>query len=206
LSAVRDGSAAAGVLVVDDDEMLLELVEAILEASGIEVTTAATGEEALARARCVRPALAILDVQMPGLSGYEVCRALREEHGGRLPIMFLSGERTESYDRVAGLMLGADDYMTKPFAPDELLARVRCLTRRGNAAGVGRAGSLTSREREVLQLLAEGLTQREIARSLVITPKTCGKHIERILEKLSVHSRAQAVALAYRDDLVAVPR
>lgn len=206
MSAVRRNSAAAGVLVVDDDEALLELVQTILEASGIEVTTAATGEDALDAARRVRPALAILDVQLPGLSGYEVCRALREEHGPALPIMFLSGERRESYDRAAGLMLGADDYMTKPFAPDELLARVRGLTRRGVVPGAGRAGSLTSREREVLQLLAEGRTQHEIAGSLVIAPKTCAKHIERILEKLSVHSRAQAVAIAYRDDLVAAPR
>jgi len=130
---------------------------------------------------------------------------LREEHGAELPIMFLSGERRESYDRVAGLMLGADDYMTKPFAPDELLTRARGLMRRGVAAGAGR-GALTSREREVLQLLAEGRTQREIAGSLVIAPKTCAKHIERILEKLSVHSRAQAVAVAYREELVAAPR
>lgn len=206
MSAVTSNSAAAGVLVVDDDETLLELVQTVLEASGIEVTTAATGEDALEAARRARPALAILDVQMPGLSGYEVCRVLRAEHGPELPIMFLSGERTESYDRVAGLMLGADDYMTKPFAADELLARARSLMRRGLAAGTGRAASLTSREREVLQLLAEGRTQREIAGSLVISPKTCGKHIERILEKLAVHSRAQAVAVAYRDDLVAAPR
>jgi DNA-binding response OmpR family regulator len=206
MSAVQDDSAAAGVLVVDDDEALLRLIERILEASGIDVRTAATGESALAAARRARPALVILDVQMPGLSGYEVCRALRAEHGPELPIMFLSGERRESYDRVAGLMLGADDYMTKPFAPDELLARVRGLARRGLGAGSGRAGSLTSREREVLQLLAEGRTQVEIARSLVIAPKTCAKHIERILEKLSVHSRAQAVAVAYREELVAAPR
>ncbi|HWN21683.1 MAG TPA: response regulator [Gaiellaceae bacterium] len=205
MSAVSNDSAAAGVLVVDDDEALLKLVQRILEASGIEVTTAAAGESALAAARRERPALVILDVHMPGLSGYEVCRVLREEHGAELPIMFLSGERTESYDRVAGLIMGADDYMTKPFAPDELLARTRRLIRRRVAAGAGR-GSLTSREREVLQLLAQGRTQHEIAHSLVIAPKTCAKHIERILEKLKVHSRAQAVALAFREELVAARR
>jgi DNA-binding response OmpR family regulator len=206
MSAAINDSAAAGVLVVDDDEALLGLVRRILEASGIEVTTAGTGEAGLAEARRARPALAILDVNMPGLSGYEVCRALREDQGAELPIMFLSGERTESYDRVAGLMLGADDYLTKPFAPDELLARARCLMRRGLAARSAGGGSLTSREREVLQLLAEGRTQHEIARSLVIAPKTCAKHIERILEKLKVHSRAQAVAVAFREELVAARR
>jgi len=206
LSAVRNDSAAADVLVVDDDEALLELMQAMLVASGIAVTTASSGEAALASARRARPALAILDVCMPGLSGYEVCRALRAQHGDGLPIMFLSGERTESYDRAAGLMLGADDYMTKPFAADELLARIRSLMRRGEAAHLRRVGELTSRELEVLQLLAEGRTHHEIARTLVIAPKTCAKHIERILEKLSVHSRAQAVAIAYRHDLVAAPR
>lgn len=205
MSAVSNG-AAAGVLVVDDDEALLELMQVVLGASGIAVTTASSGEAGLASARRARPALAILDVCMPGLSGYEVCRALRAQHGDGLPIMFLSGDRTESYDRAAGLMLGADDYMTKPFAADELLARVRSLMRRGVAAQARRLGELTSRELEVLQLLAEGRTHREIARALVIAPKTCAKHIERILEKLSVHSRAQAVAIAYRYDLVAAPR
>ena len=170
------------------------------------MTAAASGGAGLAAARRARPALAILDVHMPGISGYEVCRVLRAEHGDGLPIMFLSGERTESYDRAAGLMLGADDYMTKPFAADELLARIRTLMRRGEATSAGRGGTLTSRELEVLQLLAEGRTHHEIARSLVIAPKTCAKHIERILEKLSVHSRAQAVAIAYRDELVVAPR
>ena len=198
--------AAAGVLVVDDDETLLELMQAILGASGIEMTAAASGEAGLAAARRARPALAILDVHMPGISGYEVCRVLRAEHGDALPIMSLSGERTESYDRTAGLMLGADDYMMKLFAADELLARVRTLMRRGGTAPAGRGDTLTARELEVLQLLAEGWTHHEIARSLVIAPKTCAKHIERILEKLSVHSRAQAVAIAYRDELVVAPR
>jgi DNA-binding NarL/FixJ family response regulator len=78
--------------------------------------------------------------------------------------------------------------------------------RRGLAARSAGGGSLTSREREVLQLLAEGRTQHEIARSLVIAPKTCAKHIERILEKLKVHSRAQAVAVAFREELVAARR
>ena len=206
MSAVSHDSAAAVVLVVDDDEALLELMQAMLGASGIAVTTASSGEAALASARRARPGLAILDVCMPGVSGYEVCRALRAQHGDGLPIMFLSGERTESYDRAAGLMLGADDYMTKPFAADELLARVRSLMRRGEAAHARRLGELTSRELEVLQLLAEGRTHHEIARALVIAPKTCAKHIERILEKLSVHSRALAVAIAYRHDLVAAPR
>jgi DNA-binding NarL/FixJ family response regulator len=99
-------------------------------------------------------------------------------------------------------MIGADDYLVKPFAPDELLTRLRSLLRRVDAAEAARPHDLTPRELEVLTLLAEGLEQGEIARQLVISPKTVSTHIERILSKLGVRSRAQAVALAYREDLV----
>jgi len=188
-------------LVVDDDEGMLGLLERLLGAAGLEVTTAASGEDALASALAERPDVVTLDVNLPGLSGYEVCRALREAYGASLPILFLSGSRTESFDRVAGLLLGADDYLTKPFAPDELLARVRGLVRR--SAPAARQSRLTSRELEVLELLAAGKTQGEIATALVISPRTAAKHIERILEKLDVRSRAQAVSVAFRDELVA---
>jgi len=202
VGADRTGSAAARALVVDDDPGLLGLLTRLLELEDLDVTAVSSGEAALAAARDERPDLAILDVNLPGLSGYEVCRALRELYGPALPIVFVSGARTEPYDRVAGLLLGADDYLVKPFAPDELLARVRALLRRASGERP-RAGRLTAREHEVLQLLAEGLGQRDIADALVISPRTAGKHIERILEKLDVRSRAQAVAVAYRDDLVA---
>jgi DNA-binding response OmpR family regulator len=200
--ADRTGSAAARALVVDDDPGLLGLLTRLLELEELDVTAVMSGEAALAAAREERPDLAVLDVNLPGLSGYEVCRALRELYGPTLPIVFVSGARTEPYDRVAGLLLGADDYLVKPFAPDELLARVRALLRRA-AGDRPRPSRLTAREQQVLQLLAEGLSQRDIADALVISPRTAGKHIERILEKLEVRSRAQAVAVAYRDDLVA---
>ena len=143
----------------------------------------------------------MLDVNLPGVSGYEVCRSLREQYGPELPIIFLSGDRIESYDRVAGLLIGGDDYIVKPFAPDELLARVRGLI--GRRRSIRLRSDLTEREREVLQLLAEGLAQTDIADRLVISKKTVGTHIERILAKLGVHSRAEAVAFAYREEFVA---
>ena len=138
------------------------------------------------------------------LSGYEVCRALKSELGSGFPVLFLSGTRTESYDRVAGLLVGADDYLVKPYAPDELLARVRLVEPPVRTAVHSVRSKLTPREDEVLGLLADGLTQQEIASELAISPKTVGSHIEKVLRKLGVHSRAQAVALVFRENGVGV--
>jgi DNA-binding NarL/FixJ family response regulator len=200
----KRGWAPCGpVLIADDDEYVAELLRALIEAAGYDAVVAFTGDEALELARDETPSVAILDVNLPGVSGYEVCHELRRVHGPALPILFVSGDRTESYDRVAGLLLGADDYLVKPFAPDELLVRVRSLIRRSAPAAVSRV-SLTSRELEVLTLLSDGLDQTAIAERLVISPKTVGTHLERILGKLGARSRAQAVAIAYRDALVPV--
>ena len=189
------------VLVVDDDENFRAYVCALLEERGFSAAPASCGDDALATLSTDPPAAVVLDVSMPGRSGYDVCRAIRDDLGLDLPVLFVSGERTESIDRVAGLTIGADDYLVKPFAPDELLARLRSVLRRVPRAELGSQG-LTPRELEVLRLLAEGIQQPEIAGRLVISPKTVGTHIERILSKLGAHSRAEAVALAYRRALV----
>lgn len=191
------------ILIADPDARARALIARLLASAGHDTSTATTGEEALEAVRCERPRLVVLDVRLSGLSGYEVCRELRDEYGEGLPILFVSGERTESYDRVAGLLVGADDYLTRPFAHDELLARVRALIRRTVPASAAANYNLTNRELEVLGLLAEGRKQSEIAERLVISPRTVGTHIEHVLSKLDVHSRAEAVALAYRKELVA---
>ena len=152
--------------------------------------------------RSARPSVLLLDVNMPDGSGYEVCRAVRSEFGPRIPIIFLSGERTEGFDRAAGLMLGADDYLVKPFDPDELVARVRRFADDDGSVTQMTARNLTPREREVLRLLVDGFGQDEIASSLYISPKTVATHVQRILGKLGVRTRTQAVALAFRDGLV----
>jgi DNA-binding NarL/FixJ family response regulator len=177
----------------------------VLRRAGYSTYEAATGEEALAAAKRERPALVIVETLLPGVSGYEVCRELKDEFGETMPIVFVSRNRTEPGDRVAGLLLGGDDYLVKPFDPDELLARARRLLPAPAIDG-RKAHELTRRELHVLSLLVDGLTQSEIAEKLVISPKTVGKHIEHILAKLGVHSRAQAVALAVRGGLIEADR
>jgi DNA-binding NarL/FixJ family response regulator len=198
--------ALAPVLVVDDDADLRKLLSRLLGGVGHRVAEAATGAEALAIARRSGSALVLLDVNLPDISGYEVCRELRETFGEQLPILFLSGARTESYDRVSGLLLGADDYVVKPFAPDELLARVRRLLARSAHRDAARQFDLTPRELEVLGLLAAGRGQAGIAEELVISEKTVATHIQHVLPKLGVHSRAEAVAFAHRHGISADSR
>ena len=114
------------ILIVDDDAAFRALVGVLLSRAGFATTVeAVTGEEALAAVRAERPALVLLDVFLPGINGYEVCRTLRDEFGDDLPIIFVSGERVEPSDRAVGLLVGGDDYLVKPVDPDEFLARVR---------------------------------------------------------------------------------
>lgn len=196
------------VFVIDDDSGFASLVSDLLQRDGYGVRSFASGKNALDAARTEPPALVVLDVRLPGVSGYEVCRQLRGELGDKVGIIFVSGERREPFDRVAGLLLGGDDYVVKPFEPEELLARVHALLRRIVSAEPPDNGAsdedaqLTPREHEVLMMLASGKRQREIAATLVISPKTVGTHIQRILGKLGVHSRAEAVAIAHQRRLV----
>jgi len=191
------------ILIVDDDASMRALVAAILEEAGYATICVECGESALLATSQSSLSAAVLDVNLDGLSGYEVCHELRRRHGTGLPIIFISGDRTEPFDRAAGMLLGADDYLAKPFAPSELVGCVDSAIER--AKPESRRGVLTVREHEILELLASGLAQGAIATQLEISPRTVATHIERILAKLGVRSRAQAVALAYRDALVAAP-
>ena len=187
-------------MIADEDPTSRDHLARVLEAAGYEIMQVASGEEALQAVREVRPSIVLLEIPLGGLSGYEVCRALRAD-ASEMPIVFVSGSRTESYDRVAGLLVGADDYIVKPFAPDELLTRVRHLVRRSQPPVPSVTAKLTNREREVLRLLAQGLRQDDIAERLFISRKTVGTHVANILRKLGVRSQSQAVAVAYRDEL-----
>ena len=126
-------AAAPTVLIVDDDPNVVALTRLYLERDGYRVLAAADGARGLALARQERPHLVVLDVMLPRLNGLDVCRALRREPDTQsMPIIMLTA-RVEEEDRLAGLDLGADDYVTKPFSPRELAARVRAVLRRAAA-------------------------------------------------------------------------
>jgi len=128
--------AGATVLVVDDDERLLASIRRTLAYEGYRVRTAQTGPEALQVARDEPPDVIVLDVSLPGMDGLEIARRLRA--GGGVPVLMLSA-RDSVADRVAGLEAGADDYLVKPFAAEELLARVRARLRRRESDGASAA-------------------------------------------------------------------
>jgi DNA-binding NarL/FixJ family response regulator len=237
------------VLVSDSCLECRALISDLLGRVGYRTIEAKSGQEVLSTVRQKPPALVLLEVERPGVSGYELCHELKQEYGQDLPIILLSETRTEPSDRVAGLLLGADDYVVKPFDQGELLARMRRLLNHRSEApkaliekerpdqgvrapvekerpdqgvrapveeerpnqGVrapveeerpNQGASLTNREREILALLAAGLRSNAIAKNLFISPKTVSTHIQHILAKLDVHSRAEAVAVAFRDGLV----
>ena len=201
------------ILIVDsDDASRLVAVQAAVRL-GYDARPTPTADELLERLGHDRPTLAIVEVELPGpANGLEVMRQLHEAFGSDLPVILVSARQTDAFDRTAGLMLGADDYVSKPVDASELLERIKRSLRRTGPARVNgnrsngheRADTsgLSPREREILGLLAEGRTQGQIATELVISSKTVATHIQHILAKLGVHTRAQAVALAFRRGLV----
>ncbi|HLZ69699.1 MAG TPA: response regulator transcription factor [Dehalococcoidia bacterium] len=121
---------AATILVVDDEKHIVELARIYLRNEGFQIEAAYDGREALEKARAVKPALIVLDLMLPELDGMEVCRALRKESD--VPIVMLTA-RSDDMDKIIGLELGADDYLTKPFNPRELVARIKAVLRRSEA-------------------------------------------------------------------------
>lgn len=119
------------ILVVDDERSILKLICAYLEKDGFAVESAADGEEAILKAQTVNPSLIVLDLMLPKMNGWEVCRRIRA--GSQVPIIVLTA-RADDADRIAGLDLGADDYLTKPFNPGELVARIKAVLRRSQNA------------------------------------------------------------------------
>ncbi|MFB9371480.1 response regulator transcription factor [Kitasatospora sp. NPDC001664] len=204
----------ARILVVDDDPTVAEVVTGYLLRAGFQVDRAADGPSALAAAAAHRPDLVVLDLMLPGIDGLEVCRRLRERpDGAGLPVVMLTAKGDEA-DRVLGLELGADDYVTKPFSPRELTLRVQSVLRRGPArapqpavlsAGdllldpvgrrsfrAGRELSLTLREFDLLEFLLRhpgtAFSREELMREVwgweFGDRSTVTVHIRRLREKI----------------------
>lgn len=195
------------ILVIEDDTKLREHCAELLRIEGYQVLEARNGREGIERARRELPDLVLCDITMPEMNGHRVLEALRAEvRTAHLPFVFLTGW-SEQQDVRTGMNLGADDYLVKPVAPDELMAAVRARLRRAEAAPVRRAGTeatpeqltglgLTAREAEVLFWVARGKTNDEIATILGIGLTTVKKHLESTYSKLGVENRTAAAAVA----------
>ncbi len=136
-------ASAEHILVVDDEPDIVALVAYHLARAGYRVTTASSGTEALELARSDRPALVVLDLMLPGISGYDVLERLRADDRTRYIAVLMLTARREEQDRIRGLTLGADDYLTKPFSPHELVLRVGAILRRVTSAGAPAADILS---------------------------------------------------------------
>ena len=140
---------AISVLVVEDDKNIRELLQMYLEKEGYAVTLAADGQQGLAKFRGIKPDLVLLDVMMPVMDGWAVCKAIRAE--GRTPVIMLTA-KSETDDKVAGLKAGADDYITKPFEMKEVLARVEAVLRRTDCADQSRKSRRLTFDRLVIDM------------------------------------------------------
>ena len=224
------------LLLVDDEPGLRSAVQAYLEDEGFEVTTAVDGEEGFSKAQQMLPDLVISDVMMPRLDGYGLLNRLRgDERLGGTPVIFLTAKGMTA-DRTQGYLAGVDDYIPKPFDPDELVARVRNVAQRQQRllqeaarfadADMGQIAkqiteirsllaqaealpaqdtvqhSFTPRESSVLQLVAEGLMNKEIARQLETSIRNVEKYVSRLFIKTGTSSRTELVRYALQHRLV----
>jgi DNA-binding NarL/FixJ family response regulator len=243
-SAAEAPAAPARLLLVDDEPGLRTAVKAYLEDEGFHVSTANDGEEGWTLAQQLLPDVVITDVMMPRCDGFGLLKRLRaDERLGGTPVIFLTAKGMTA-DRIAGFQAGADDYIPKPFDPDELVARVRNVVRRqerllaeaaryadadigamarqiteirsmlgsgGTSAGAGsglRRSSpdvqleFTPREASVLQLVAEGMMNKEIARRLETSIRNVEKYVSRLFIKTGTASRTELVRYALEHGLV----
>ena len=228
--------ATPRVLLVDDEPGLRIAVQAYFEDEGFQVTSAADGEEGWEKAQVELPDVVLSDVMMPRVDGYGLLKRLREdERLGGTPVIFLTAKGMTA-DRIAGFRAGVDDYIPKPFDPDELVARVRNVVQRQDrllreaaryadtdlaqmakqitdirsmlqGGGNRKPGQVvdhafTPREASVLQLVAEGLMNKEIARRLETSIRNVEKYVSRLFAKTGTSSRTELVRYALEQGLV----
>ncbi len=191
------------ILIVDDDPHIRQLLAFALEKAGFIACEASDGEAALAMAAQAAPDLVVLDINMPRMDGLEVCRRLRAE--GDLPILFLSS-RDEEIDRVLGLELGGDDYVSKPFSPRELVARVRAVLRRARPAARETEAQPKLLVRGPLRLDLDGHKAFWNDREVVLTVTEFGILRTLLTYPGKVFSRDELMSGAYQHDTFVTDR
>ena len=235
--STQEVSQTPRILLVDDEPGLRTAVQAYLEDEGFQVTTAVDGEEGWEKAQKMIPDVIISDVMMPRCDGYGLLKKIRQdERLGGTPVIFLTAKGMTA-DRTQGYQAGVDDYMPKPFDPDELVARVKNVVQRQERllteaarfanADVGQMAkqiteiksmlshgdkshsrkddsipNFTPREASVLQLVAEGLMNKEIARQLETSIRNVEKYVSRLFIKTGTSSRTELVRYALENHLV----
>ena len=195
------------LMLVDDDPNLILLVKDYLEFRGYQVTTAENGREALEKLENEIPELIICDVMMPEMDGYTLVQHIRENPATEwVPVLFLSA-KGQSQDRVKGLNTGADVYIVKPFEPEELVAQVESSLKQasrlikhqnsgtsssnGPKIKVRRNVELTPTELKVVQLVAQGMANRDIAQMMEVSQRTIESHVSNMLGKTGLHNRTE---------------
>lgn len=203
---------AVKILVIDDNP---EVVEEILPSYGYEITVATDGQKGLdiLEKNSKDFDLVLLDVLMPNMNGWDVLRKIREDKKLKnIPVIMMTALDSE-IDQVAGLKVGADDYITKPFQVPMLLARIEALMRRVSMSTSVPAldlpfetdaeiQTLTAREKEIVSLVAKGLSNKEISEKLYVSELTVKTHLKNIFKKLNVSSRTQAILVAINKGLI----
>lgn|SRR5699024_1427435 len=193
------------VLVAENKDEIRSLLKICLENNYYTVIEAKDGEEALSLIRKHRIDVLVLDILMPKITGLEVCKIIRKDSSYRsLPIIFLSGLNQKKMI-IEGLEAGGDDYMTKPFDPNELVARMNAILRRTRGKGKENMmlyEKLTMQERKVLQLMEQGYTNKEIALKLYLTEGTIKVYSHHIYQKLQVKNRMHAIVRAKEAELI----
>lgn len=203
------------LLLIDDDPNLILLVKDYLEFRGYQVITAENGREALEILEQQIPDMIICDVMMPEMDGYTLVERVRQDaRTNWIPVLFLSA-KGQSQDRVKGLNTGADVYMVKPFEPEELVAQVESSLRSANRlirrtpGGVDNIQriqvpenvELTPTELKVVQLVAQGMANREIAEHLNVSQRTIESHVSNMLNKTSLHNRTELARWAIESNM-----
>jgi two-component system alkaline phosphatase synthesis response regulator PhoP len=202
--AAAPARPAGRVLVVEDDRDVTELIRYNLAREGYEITIAATGPDALRLARELAPDVVLLDIMVPQLNGWEVCRRLRQDRGtAAIPVIMVTG-RVDEDDTVLGFEMGADDYVTKPFSPRELIARVRAVLRRG------RGGPERERRRHLvageLEIDRDRFEVRVKGRVVDLTPKEFELLATLVASPGRVHGRDELLDLVWGRDGFVEPR